>query len=277
LLPREAQAANSLQLLMAYLANPSETLWHGLAQLFCLAQGSAAALNSPEIQQAIAELALADHVDEWKGNEPGRQVGQALAIAPGLRALNLLDQARHGSRHPAASLRSIHFDPDIADSEQQQQLAWQEWLRQGNLFQFLPHALISTPGWGGLEQGSAIDPYGIWVGGQPAPTGLGKTATPDQAKQWQVLSQLVHPSCLALLMALQSAILERDLAPPEVGYELAGAKNEVLAEAELAWPEQKLAVILAPEDRPSFESAGWRCWSIDDSPDQIASELLAAL
>ena len=277
LLPREAQGANSLQLLMAYLANPSETLWHGLAQLFCLAQGSTAALNSPEIQQAITELALADHVDEWKGNEPGRQVGQALAIAPGLRALNLLDQARHGSRHPAASFRSIHFDPDITDSEQQQQLAWQEWLRQGNLFQFLPHALISTPGWGGLEQGSAIDPYGIWVGGQPAPTGVGTTATQDQAKQWQVLSQLVHPSCMALLMALQSPILERDLAPPEVGYELAGAKNEVLAEAELAWPEQKLAVILAPEDRPSFETAGWRCWSIDDSPDQIASELLAAL
>ena len=277
LLPREAQGANSLQLLMAYLANPSETLWHGLAQLFCLAQGSAVALNSPEIQQAIAELALADHVDEWKGNEPGRQVGQVLAIAPGLRALNLLDQARHGSRHPAASFRSIHFDPDIADSEQQQQLAWQEWLRQGNLFQFLPHALISTPGWGGLEQGSAIDPYGIWVGGQPAPTGVGTTATPDQAKQWQVLSQLVHPSCMALLMALQAPILERDLAPPEVGYELAGAKNEVLAEAELAWPEQKLAVILAPEDRPSFETAGWRCWSIDDSPDQIASQLLAAL
>ena len=53
--------------------------------------------------------------------------------------------------------------------------------------------------------------------------------------------------------------------------------NEVLAEAELAWPEQKLAVILAPEDRPSFESAGWRYWTIDDSPDQIAHAILAAL
>ena len=82
---------------------------------------------------------------------------------------------------------------------------------------------------------------------------------------------------MALLMALQPSILERDLAPPEVGYELAGAKNEVLAEAELAWPEQKLAVILAPEDRPSFESAGWRYWTIDDSPDQIAHAILASL
>ena len=38
------------------------------------------------------------------------------------------------------------FEPDPNASEQQHQARWREWLRQGNLFQFLPHLLISTPG-----------------------------------------------------------------------------------------------------------------------------------
>jgi DEAD/DEAH box helicase domain-containing protein len=62
-----------------------------------------------------------------------------------------------------------------------------------------------------------------------------------------------------------------------VGYELAGSKGEVLAEAELAWPEQRLAVILNPEDTEPFEAAGWRCWSIDDPPEALANAILAAL
>ena len=68
-----------------------------------------------------------------------------------------------------------------------------------------------------------------------------------------------------------------DLPLPEAGYELEGNKGEVVAEAELAWPEQKLAVVMQPEDAEAFEQAGWRCWLIDDSPDATAQAILDAL
>ena len=51
LMPREAQLASSFQLLMAYLANPSEALWQGIAQQLCLAQASPLAIDSPKLRR----------------------------------------------------------------------------------------------------------------------------------------------------------------------------------------------------------------------------------
>lgn len=79
-----------------------------------------------------------------------------------------------------------------------------------------------------------------------------------------------------LLGALQPVILKDSLSLPELGYELEGPKGEVLAEAELAWPDQQLAVILDADQRPCFEAAGWRCWSIEDPPDLNAVDITAA-
>ena len=79
-----------------------------------------------------------------------------------------------------------------------------------------------------------------------------------------------------MLNALQPIIFKEALALPELGYELEGPKAEVLAEAELAWPEQQLAVILDAAECSCFEAAGWRCWSIDDPPDLSAVETTAA-
>ena len=47
--------------------------------------------------------------------------------------------------------------------------------------------------------------------------------------------------------------------------------------AELAWPDQKLAVVMQNEDGEAFEQAGWRYWLIDDSPETIAQAILDAL
>ena len=183
----------------------------------------------------------------------------------------------HTQRPPAASFRAIHFDPDQAGHEPQQQAAWREWIRQSNLFQFLPHVLLSTPGWGGAEQSSAAGPYNVWLDDEPTRSGSAHTGTPEQAKAWQEVTELVNERCLPLLTALQTPWLERGFDLPEVGYELGGSRDEVLAEAELAWPDHQLAVILDADEAPVFEAAGWRCWPIDDSPDQLAAAILSAL
>jgi DEAD/DEAH box helicase domain-containing protein len=275
--PCQAQLARSLELLLAYLLHPSEAWWQGLAQQFAQAQITPTPFSAPELTKAIEELQLQPHIEEWRVSATGQCMGQQLEIAPGLRALNLADLELHKRLHPAASFRVIHFDPDAAGNDQQQQAAWREWLRQANLFQFIPHGLISTPGWGGGEQAASLEPYAIWVQGAfSAAEAHSGTALSQQAVAWQELIKFAHPSCQPLINALQPVIFKEALALPELGYELEGSKKEVLAEAELAWPDQQLAVILDMDQLTCFETAGWRCWSIEDPPDPITVATNAA-
>jgi DEAD/DEAH box helicase domain-containing protein len=275
--PRQVQIAGSFQLLMHLLLNPSERWWQGLAQQLSQAQLSAAKLTAPELTTPIETLDLGSHVEEWQSATESPGIGQHLEVAAGLTLVNLGATRLHEQHHPAASFRAIHFDPAQTGGDPQQQQTWREWLRQSNLFQFLPHSLISTTGWSGLEQPSAVGPYEIWVGGATMAEAPSGATTPEQNQAWTALAELVNPSCMPLLNALKAPLQEQQRELPEVGYELAGSKGEVLAEAELAWPEQRFAVILNPEDTEPFEAAGWRCWSIDDPPEALANAILAAL
>jgi hypothetical protein len=53
--------------------------------------------------------------------------------------------------------------------------------------------------------------------------------------------------------------IARCLPLPEVGYELPDDKGRVCAQAELAWPERKVAAVLpeGSDQRPEFEKRGW--------------------
>lgn len=272
---REVQIAGSMQLLMEFLSNPNERWWQGLAQQLCQAQLSQTSLSAPEISGVIEAKALQAHVDEW--HQPMDQcLGQSLDIAAGLNALVLGNLQSHQARNPGASFRAIDFDPEPSSESPHQQAIWKEWIRQCNLFQFLPHLLISTPGWGGSEQNSSIEPYPVWVDAAGASESAGSSNSEDDG-QWSALQEFSTPEGKQLLTLLEPPIRERGLPVPEVGFELTGSKDQVLAEAELAWPSQLLAVVLQPEDQDAFEQAGWRCWLIDDSPDTITNSLLEAL
>jgi DEAD/DEAH box helicase domain-containing protein len=282
LMPRQAQMASSLQLLMAYLANPSEALWQGMAQQFCLAQASPLAVDSAELTAAADAMQLSTHVQEWQGTGPSRRVGQHLTPAPGLQILNLVDMGLHECRHPFASFRAIHFELDPNASEQQQQARWREWLRQSNLFQFLPHLLISTPGWGGSEQPAVVDLPPVWVGAGPAkaaPEGSGApdTAAVERQRAWQELGRFAPAEAQPLLEALEATWKATDQPLPEQAFELEGPRGDVLAQAELAWPDYKLAVVIGPGDAAAFAATGWRCWSLEDPPDATAAALREAL
>uniref|UniRef100_UPI0037DA5432 DUF1998 domain-containing protein n=1 Tax=Vulcanococcus sp. TaxID=2856995 RepID=UPI0037DA5432 len=285
--PREVQLANSLQLLMAYLANPSEALWQGLAQMFCLAQRPPmppVQIDDPSLMAPREALNLNSHVEEWTQGGESPRVGQHLAPVPELQILNLVDLGLHKTDrlHPCASFRAIHFESDRSSSERQQQLAWREWLRQGNLFQFLPHLLISTPGWGGSEQPAAVDPPQVWVEAEPAkaaPEGprAPETAVAASQQAWQALSRFAPANVQPLLQALEAAWQGADRPLPEQAFELEGPKRDVIAQAELAWPEQRLAVVFESADAEAFTAAGWRCWSVEDPPAATAAALMEAL
>ena len=208
-------------------------------------------------------------------------MGQHLRPAPGLQILNLVDLGLHERRHPAASFRAIHFEPDASASDQQQQARWREWLRQSNLFQFLPHLLLSTPGWGGSEQSTAVDPPQVWVAADPAKAAPDRPGGPESTvaerqRAWQELGRFAPADAQPLLEALKAVWGDSDRPLPEQAFELEGSRRDVLAQAELAWPEQRLAVVSDPVDAEAFTAAGWRCWSLEDPPGSTAAALSEA-
>jgi DEAD/DEAH box helicase domain-containing protein len=255
--------------------------------MFCLAQRPPmppVQIDDPSLMALREALNLNSHVEEWTQGGESPRVGQHIDPGAGLQILNLVDLGLHKTDrlHPCASFRAIHFEPDRSSSERQQQLAWREWLRQGNLFQFLPHLLISTPGWGGSEQPAAVDPPQVWVAAEPAnaaPEGPGvpETAVAASQQAWQALSRFAPADVQPLLQALEAAWQGTDRPLPEQAFELEGPKGDVIAQAELAWPDQRLAVVIESVDAEAFTAAGWRCWSVEDPPAATAAALMEAL
>lgn len=256
----------------------------GMALQFCLAQSSPLAMESPELSAAVDALQLDPHVQEWQTDGASRRVGQHLTPAQGLQILNLVDLGLHEHErlHPAASFRAIHFETDPNASEQQQQARWREWLRQSNLFQFLPHLLISTPGWSGSEQSPAVDPPQVWVSGsldsaEAADPSAQEAAGVEQQRAWKELCRTAPQQALPLMEALAALWQGTNLPVAEQAFELEGLRGEVVAQAELAWPEQQLAVVIDPADGEAFSATGWRCWSLEDPPGTTATTLREVL
>lgn len=84
---------------------------------------------------------------------------------------------------------------------------------------------------------------------------------------WQTVLELASPDMQAWLLALAHA----GTPVPEVGFELIDERGRVLAEAELAWPSLKIAVLLLDyqDDTPGFETQGWTVHiATDDAPAQ---------
>ena len=62
---------------------------------------------------------------------------------------------------------------------------------------------------------------------------------------------------------------------PEVGYELQDEHGRVCAEAELAWPVKKLAVLLPEQSEASadFAAQGWKVFSTEDEQQKLLDAL----
>jgi DEAD/DEAH box helicase domain-containing protein len=62
---------------------------------------------------------------------------------------------------------------------------------------------------------------------------------------------------------------------PVVGYELQDAQGRVCAEAELAWPSKKVAVLLPEQDEAEaeFVAQGWKVFSTDGEQQKLLDAL----
>ena len=121
-----------------------------------------------------------------------------------------------------------------------------------NLLQFLPNA------WWVTRQGVQAGRYPEFG---PARAPQAEAAPPDSnewARATELAAEPLHPAMRQWAAAHLLAL--------EVGFELTDGKGQVLAEAELAWPAQRVAVLHGEqsEKEAAFEQAGWRAYLAED-------------
>lgn len=108
-----------------------------------------------------------------------------------------------------------------------------------------------------LSRGAAAAFLRAALHGQPTVPLQDPVPTPTVRATADPLTLIVSP---ALAQALRT-LVPVQLPMPEIGYEMVDEQGEVAAEFEVAWPDQRVGIVLKPQDDVV---AGWRVVSADD-------------
>lgn len=169
-----------------------------------------------------------------------------------------------------SDLRQFAIKPDVREQqplvvlrwadaltldEGQRRRFWQQWWHAANLL--LP--LANT--WLSADSGASLGP----LGAAPAFRKLG-----DMTPEWEAAMADALPEAQNLLQIAMRAAATC----PIVGYELLDAADRVVAQAELAWPARKVAVLIDEVGRDVFKAWGWQVMVIGQGTD---SDNLAGL
>jgi DEAD/DEAH box helicase domain-containing protein len=256
--PRDRHLRNPLWVLVEFLKNPDLVEWRtataGLlgAQLTNPKHHPSLALQKFEtaLMQAtsLKTVTRPDSIESARGeallgwSELGSHLG-AVAVASATEM-----SKRDGFRKIRVLLRLE--DDHESRLEPNYQLAWQRLLSSWNLLQFHPEVRVVTS--------SQLQDL-VSVVATP------ETMAPPVAAT--TLSSLADPSCHPVLTRCE----ELGLAAPVVGFELLWALR-VVADAELAWPDKKVAVLLFDDEGTAFEAAGWR-WFLPEEVEKVVEVL----
>jgi len=148
-----------------------------------------------------------------------------------------------------ADIRAAHMVCLLPDEEAQRSLddfegVWTGFLRQYNLFQFLPNTCFVT------REGLEAQAY------EEIEWSAGLSPQVDLEAVWEELKDMTDEDIHPLL----DLLAEKGWSPPIAGFELADEKGGVIADAELGWPDKKLAFL---DDHQLdyaavFAQQGWR-------------------
>ena len=206
--------------------------------------------------------ALADLNDPAFGGT-GAWLNNAAPFADLFLALPL---AAVESPDPTQLLAIAHLRDDAANRRNPNyRHAWNGILRLFNLLQFLPG------GWWITHEGVKANRYPDFATADAAPP---QAAAATASAEWEAAMELTAPELHEAMKQWAAS----GLPVPQVGYELADSTGSVLAEAELAWPKQRLALLHGEQTDAAgaFEAAGWRVCSATDG-DELAERVAADL
>ena len=149
----------------------------------------------------------------------------------------------------------VLLDEATAEDEEALHKGWRRWLQLYNTGQFLPGVIMTTAS--GLD---AQDYESLQATGQSK-----QAQSPVQAALNAVWQQVVGQALAAFAAGL-AELAKAGAVPPEVGLELTDAKGCIQADAELAWANEKLAVLRVDQADlvEAWTSAGWTVVLVDD-------------
>ena len=200
-----------------------------------------------------------DAIDLWE--PPAKWLSTEITVSSTLHIWSAVDRQRH-PKDPTGSFILLWLDDTPQADRSLLRSNWVEALRLFNFYQFLPHFYaVATSG---INQARTLLPkFSNFQPGQ----------TTEEDEQWHQLRELTVEE--KLLPALDQ-MRQEGWQIPEAGYELVSDRKQVVAMAELAWIEQRIAVILTEADRVAFTEAGWNALEVKlflESIDIVGSTL----
>lgn len=150
------------------------------------------------------------------------------------------------------------LDESGAPDAESLQLAWRRWLLLFNTEQFLPGVLLASTSGIDAHDYEPLGALGKEAADIATPVGLEALGGAWQ----QALDQTLDALALGL-----KVLATTGAPPPEVGMELADEKGKVLADAELTWVGEKLAVLRPDQDDlvDTWKAAGWAVELLDEA------------
>lgn len=136
------------------------------------------------------------------------------------------------------------------------QEGWNGYLRMLNLFQFLPGCTAVSAK--GVEQDISVEA----TSDRAAVAGAAASVSPE----WEEAMELADPK----LKHLMDRIQESGIDAPETGWEITGSDGAVAGQAELAWENSKVALIIESQDKSAeeFQRQGWRVFSPEQAEER---------
>ena len=157
-----------------------------------------------------------------------------------------IDQHKHKNYDSKGSFVVIYLDDSFVEIDDEIVKAWTGVLRQYNLFQFLDYSYLVTAN--SSENETELESLLL-----PPPTEA-KTASSNTNPIWSEIKELVFDEDA---IALIDYMAVHNWQVPEVGYELTDDTDTVIAEAELAWSDRQLALVIDTSETEIFIQNNW--------------------
>ena len=254
------QSLSSMDMFLKYLACPDPKMWemyaliHGLVHLDCVCKEeqarSAADLLWKDMHWRDIQL---ETIVSNSGNCLVGQYQKNCEDSPLIKLTASLDKEDYiQNRFQKMSVICRFFDEDDLLDKSHFKSAWNGFIRMYNIYQFIPEAIFVSSK--GISEG-----HYLWL--MSASAGerdrvQGETNSLDALKT--ITPAHIHP--------LLAFLLDNSLPLPEAGFELCDEKDEIIATAELGWPERKVVFLRNDEKMYAqiFSAKGWQADLLDD-------------